>query len=205
MWSGSFGIHMRVLVASTSEVGDGRLAPALIERAHNARAVVRGATRGDASERIELVNDGLLNPGYLEAALEGVDAAHYPVRSVRAGKDPEERDHRVAHNLANGASERDVDRAVSLGGLDEETLRHVAREFMYREPLAIPVLVLIPKLSAHWMRLVTDTPASSAHSFSFGCKNTVVATDCSIDEFVDVEATPFDEAVGHALTRVNAA
>lgn len=196
---------MRVLVAGASEVGDGRLATVLIERADNSRAVVRGATRGAASERIEFVEDGFLKPGRLEAALEGIDAAYYPVHSVRAGKDPEERDRRVAHNLVNGASERDVDRAVYLGGLGEETLRHVARGFMYREPLAIPVLVLILKLPAYWMRLVTDTSASSAHSFSFGFKNTVVAIDCSIDEFVDVEATPFDEAVGHALTRVNAA
>lgn len=205
MWSGSVDTHMRVLVAGATGVGDGRLAPALIERVRNARAVVRGATRCDASERIEIAEDGLLNPGRFEAALEGVDAAYYPVHSVRAGKDPEERDRRAAHTLADSASERDVDRAVYLGGLGEETLRHLAREFMYQEPLAIPVLVLIPKLSAYWMGLVTDTPAGSAHSFSFRFKHTAVATDCSTDEFVDVEATPFDEAVGHALTRVNVA
>ncbi|MFB6165339.1 MAG: NAD(P)H-binding protein [Haloarculaceae archaeon] len=68
-----------------------------------------------------------------------------------------------------------------------------------RSPLVVPVPVLSPKLSVYWVDLVTDVPRSIAHPLIYGLKNPVVVTDDRIDEYVQIEPTPFDVAVERAL------
>lgn len=63
----------------------------------------------------------------------------------------------------------------------------------------LPVPVLSPTLSAYWVDLVTDVPRSVAHPLIEGLKNPVVVEDDSIQDYVSVSLTPFDEAVERAL------
>ncbi|WP_135806076.1 NAD(P)H-binding protein [Halorussus marinus] len=79
-----------------------------------------------------------------------------------------------------------------------EMLRRTART-AGRPLVLVPVPVLTPTLSAHWLRLVTDVPASVARPLVEGLKNPVVADDERIRELVPVELTPFDAAVERAL------
>lgn len=67
------------------------------------------------------------------------------------------------------------------------------------EPILIPVPVLSAGLSAYWVDLVTDVPAAVAHALVLGLRDEVVASDYRIDDLVDVDPTPFDEAVRRAL------
>jgi uncharacterized protein YbjT (DUF2867 family) len=90
-----------------------------------------------------------------------------------------------------------------IGGPDvltyEEILRRTAELLTGHQPLIVPVPVLSPRLSAGWLSLVTDIPPSVAQPLVEGMRNTVVVTDHSIDEHVDVKLTPFDEAARLAL------
>jgi uncharacterized protein YbjT (DUF2867 family) len=80
----------------------------------------------------------------------------------------------------------------------EEMIRRTA-DAMGKHPLILPVPVLSPGLSAYWVDLVTDVPRSTAHALIGGLKNPVVVEDDSIRDVVDVDLTPFDEAVERAL------
>jgi uncharacterized protein YbjT (DUF2867 family) len=90
-----------------------------------------------------------------------------------------------------------------IGGPDvltyQEILRRTAELLAGRAPLIVPVPVLSPRLSARWLSLVTDVPRSVARPLVEGMRNTVVVTDHSIDDHVDIEPTPFDEAIRRAL------
>ena len=79
-----------------------------------------------------------------------------------------------------------------------EILRRVGRQLGV-EPRIVPVPVLTPRLSAYWVGLVTDVPASVARPLIDGLKNPVVVRDDRIRDLVPVELTPFDEAVERAL------
>ncbi|AGN01536.1 nucleoside-diphosphate sugar epimerase [Salinarchaeum sp. Harcht-Bsk1] len=80
----------------------------------------------------------------------------------------------------------------------EEMLRRVGR-ILGGGPIIVPVPVLSPKLSSYWVGLVTDVDASIARPLIEGLRTPVVVEDPAIDEYVDVEKTPFDEAVRRAL------
>ncbi|MFB6282121.1 MAG: NAD(P)H-binding protein [Haloferacaceae archaeon] len=67
------------------------------------------------------------------------------------------------------------------------------------EPRIVPVPVLTPRLSAYWVGLMTDVPASVARPLIDGLKNPVVVRDERIRDLVPIEPTPFDEAVERAL------
>jgi uncharacterized protein YbjT (DUF2867 family) len=90
-----------------------------------------------------------------------------------------------------------------VGGPDvltyEEMLERTAEIATGRSPLVLPVPVLSPRLSAGWLWLVTDVPLSVARPLVAGIRNTVVVTDDSIERYVEVDPTPFDEAVRAAL------
>ncbi|WP_115863273.1 NAD(P)H-binding protein [Halorussus litoreus] len=79
-----------------------------------------------------------------------------------------------------------------------EILRRTA-EITGRRLFLLPVPVLSPKLSAYWVSLVTDVPASVSHPLIGGLKNPVVADDQRIRDLVPVELTAFDAAVERAL------
>jgi uncharacterized protein YbjT (DUF2867 family) len=90
-----------------------------------------------------------------------------------------------------------------IGGPDvltyEEVLTRTRVIATGRAPLVVPVPVLSPKLSTYWVDLVTSVPASVAHPLIMGLRNEVVVSDHRIEELVDVDRTPFDEAIERAL------
>jgi uncharacterized protein YbjT (DUF2867 family) len=94
-------------------------------------------------------------------------------------------------------------RTFEVGGPDvltyEEMLVRTAELSTGRAPLVVPVPVLSPRLSAGWLWLVTDVSLDVAKPLVAGLRNTVVVTDHSIERYVDVDLTPFDEAVRAAL------
>lgn len=81
----------------------------------------------------------------------------------------------------------------------EELLVETGRLLTGRRPLVVPVPLLTPRLSAHWVALVTDVPASVAYPLILGMTTDVVVTDDRIREVVPVELTPFETAVERAL------
>jgi len=114
---------MHVLVTGATGFVGGNLVPALLERGHEVRALVRDPTGYDGPDGVEVAVGDLLEPDSFDDALDGIDAAYYLVHSMRAGEDFEERDRTAARNFADAASEAGVDRVVYLGGLGEETTK----------------------------------------------------------------------------------
>ncbi len=68
-----------------------------------------------------------------------------------------------------------------------------------RKPVVVPVPFLTPRLSAHWVALVTDVPASIAYPLIDGMTTDVVVTDDRIRSLLPIELTTFDSAVRRAL------
>ncbi len=93
-------------------------------------------------------------------------------------------------------------RTLEIGGPDvlsyEEMMRRTARA-MGRRLYILRVPVLTPTLSVYWIDLVTDTPPSISHALIEGVKNPVVVTDDTAQELLQVDLTPFDEAVKRAV------
>jgi uncharacterized protein YbjT (DUF2867 family) len=102
-----------------------------------------------------------------------------------------------------------ADGTYGIGGPDVLTYREMlvrTADAMDRtKPLVISVPVLTPQLSAYWVGFVTDVPTAVARPLIHGLKNPVVVTDDSIRDHVEVDLTPFDEAVRTALCRKAAA
>ena len=65
--------------------------------------------------------------------------------------------------------------------------------------LIIPVPLLSPRLSSHWLRLVTDVDLTTAGALIDSMSNEVVVGDRRIEQLTGHRAMSFDEAVDRAL------
>ena len=90
-----------------------------------------------------------------------------------------------------------------IGGPDVLTYREMLIEtgklLSGREPFVVPVPFLTPRLSAYWVDLVTDVPASVAYPLIDGMTTDVVVTDDRIRSLVPIDLTPYETAVRRAL------
>ena len=111
---------MRVLVTGATGFVGSRLVPGLAAAGHDVVALVRGASRYDPPEGVDVAEGDLLEPGSFEAALEGVEAAYYLIHSMQSGREFAERDRRAARNFVEAADAAGVERVIYLGGLGEE-------------------------------------------------------------------------------------
>ncbi|MFG2807471.1 SDR family oxidoreductase [Streptomyces massasporeus] len=106
----------------------------------------------------------------------------------------------------------DVDRAFDIGGPDVLTYRDMMRRYAavagLRRRFIVPVPVLTPRLSSHWVGLVTPVPASLARPLTESLRHEVVCHEHDIARYVPDtpgRPLPFDEALGLALRRVREA
>lgn len=116
----------------------------------------------------------------------------------------------VLHYLVGVADlPAEVNRAFDIGGADVVTYRDMMQG--YARVAGLPrrrifrVPVLTPTLSAHWVGLVTPVPGSLAKPLVESLKNTVVAREHDIAQYVP-DPLPgllgFDDAVQGALARI---
>ena len=103
----------------------------------------------------------------------------------------------------------DVSRTFDIGGPDVLTyrdmmLRYAAVAGLPRRVI-VPVPVLTPSLSSHWVGLVTPVPASIARPLAQSLRHEVVCLEHDIARYVpDTDRQPiaFDEALRLALQRI---
>ncbi len=97
----------------------------------------------------------------------------------------------------------DVDRVWEVGGPDrltyEEMMRIYAEEAGLRRRVIIPVPVLSPQLSRHWIGLVTPLPTGVAKPLVNSLRNEVTVRDNSIAARLADDLVPFRDAVRRAL------
>ncbi|MGW1410576.1 SDR family oxidoreductase [Streptomyces sp. NPDC002403] len=106
----------------------------------------------------------------------------------------------------------DVDRAFDIGGPDVLTYREMMCRYAavaaLPRRLIVPVPVLTPRLSSHWVGLVTPVPASLARPLTESLRHEVVCQEHDIARYVPDPPglpLPFDEALALALRRVREA
>ncbi|MFT7610287.1 MAG: hypothetical protein ACI9MX_003371 [Candidatus Aldehydirespiratoraceae bacterium] len=98
-----------------------------------------------------------------------------------------------------------ANRVLEIGGPDVLTYREMmatyAEEAGLRKRVIIPVPVLTPRLSSHWVGLVTPLPRSLARPLVSSLVNEVVVNDPAILELCRFERVPYALAVRRALDR----
>ncbi|MFG1810856.1 SDR family oxidoreductase [Streptomyces sp. NPDC049040] len=103
----------------------------------------------------------------------------------------------------------DVSRAFDIGGPDVVTYRDLMRRYAavagLPRRLIVPVPVLTPRLSSHWIGLVTPVPAGVAKPLAESLRHEVVCDEHDIADYVpDPPGSPIgvDKALSLALRRV---
>lgn len=103
----------------------------------------------------------------------------------------------------------EVDRAFDVGGPDVLTYRQMMHRYAAIAGLSrriiVSVPVLTPRLSSHWVGLVTPVPGSIARPLVESLRHEVVCSEHDIGRYVPDPPSGlvgFDEAVELALTRV---
>jgi membrane protease YdiL (CAAX protease family) len=80
-----------------------------------------------------------------------------------------------------------------------DMMRRVA-DIENRTLIIVPVPLLSPKLSSHWLSLITDVDTAAGRSLVDSMVNEVVVEDDSIAQLVPFERMSFDDAVRQALS-----
>ncbi len=99
-------------------------------------------------------------------------------------------------------------RRIEIGGPDiltyEEMMRRYAAVAGLRSRLIVGVPVLTPRLSSHWLNLVTPLPIGLARPLVDSLRNDVVVTDTAPLAALlgSYRPTPFDEALRGALSHI---
>ncbi|PSM40720.1 DUF2867 domain-containing protein [Streptomyces dioscori] len=103
----------------------------------------------------------------------------------------------------------DVSRAFDIGGPEILTYRQMMVRYAalagLPRRLIVPVPVLTPRLSSHWVGLVTPVPRSIARPLTESLRHEVVCHEHDIARYVPDppgRPIPFDEAVRLALQRI---
>jgi uncharacterized protein YbjT (DUF2867 family) len=106
----------------------------------------------------------------------------------------------------------DVNRSFDIGGPDVLSYAGMMQRYAAVAGLSprviLPVPVLTPRLSSHWVGLVTPVPNGIARPLVESLRNEVVAGDHDIAGYIEDPAgglLPFDDAVRLALQRIREA
>ena len=103
--------------------------------------------------------------------------------------------------LTNNAT---AGKTFDIGGPEILTYKKMMEQYTEARGIArrviIDVPILTPTLSAYWVDFVTPIPSGIAHPLIEGMKNEVICKDNSIDRFVEINKTPFIEAVKIAVS-----
>ncbi|MGW2278616.1 SDR family oxidoreductase [Streptomyces sp. NPDC001770] len=107
---------------------------------------------------------------------------------------------------------RDVHRSFDVGGPDVLTYRVMMERYAevggLPKRLILPVPMLTPRLSSHWIGLVTPVPRALARPLAESLRYEVVCREHDIARYVPDgpgQPFPFDKALGLALQRVREA
>jgi len=124
-------------------------------------------------------------------------------RWVQTRSQPVAIDDAVAFLVGVLGKEEACGRVYDIGGQDALTyadmLRRVGRRPGGILRLVMPVPVLTPQLSSHWLRLVTDVDAQTAGALIESMANEVVVRDRRIEQLTGHRAMSFEEAAERAL------
>jgi uncharacterized protein YbjT (DUF2867 family) len=101
----------------------------------------------------------------------------------------------------------DNNRRFDIAGPDVLTYREMmhryARVAGLRKRLIVPIPVLTPRLSSHWVNIVTPVPKAIAQPLVESLRNSVVPRERDLQRITGIEPMGYDEAVKLARQRIN--
>lgn len=135
------GSDKRVLVTGASGYVGARLIPGLLEEGYQVRAGFTDPAKAERfwwHDQVEVVALDVLDPGTVDAAMQGVDALLYLVHSM-ASDDFAEKDRKAARIVADAALAAGVSRIVYLSGIvpDGELSEHLKSRLEVEEILTV--------------------------------------------------------------------
>jgi uncharacterized protein YbjT (DUF2867 family) len=95
-----------------------------------------------------------------------------------------------------------IGEVYDIGGPDALTYRDmmvIASRVMGRHRVIAPVPLLSPRLSSHWLRIITDVDLTTARALIDSMTNEVVVHDHRLDDLLGHTPMPFAEAAAEAL------
>ena len=95
-----------------------------------------------------------------------------------------------------------IGEVYDIGGPEALTYRDmmlIASRVMDRHRIIAPVPLLSPRLSSHWLRIITDVDLTTARSLVDSMTNEVVVRDHRLDELLGHTPMTFAEAAAKAL------
>ncbi len=98
--------------------------------------------------------------------------------------------------------EETADEIYDVGGADDLTYEQIMRQYaglVGKSPYIIPVGLLTPRLSSHWLRFVTSVPTNIARALIDGLSQDVVADDSRLRNLIPQDLLGFREAAVEAL------
>lgn len=100
---------------------------------------------------------------------------------------------------ADGVTSRHFD----IGGPEPMTylsMMRIAARLMHRRLLIMPIPLLTPRLSSHWLRLLTDVDTATTRALVDSMTTEVVVHDRSIEAVTGHRPLPFEAVARQALT-----
>lgn len=108
----------------------------------------------------------------------------------------------VAYLAGVLGSDEAVGKTYEIGGPDVLSYRDMmvtVAEILGRRRIIVPVPLLSPRLSSHWLRLVTDVDLTTARALVDSMTNEVIVHDHGIDALLPHEPLSFADAARKAL------
>lgn len=84
-----------------------------------------------------------------------------------------------------------------------EMMHRYARVAGLRRRIIVPIPVLTPRLSSHWVNIVTPVPRAIARPLVESLRNSVVPTERDLERITGISPMGYDEAVELALRRIH--
>lgn len=100
-----------------------------------------------------------------------------------------------------------VGKVLDIGGPEVLTYRDMMQRYAQvaglKKRIIVPVPVLSPSLSSHWINVVTPLPIDlGKHLVKSLCNDVVVRPNSDIQQYIPHETIDFDESIRVALTRI---
>ena len=199
------GVEQIVYLGGLGDKDDGELSSHLRSRHEVGRTLAAGTVPVTELRAAVIIGSGSASFEMLRNLVEVLPAMITP-RWVRTRCQPiAVRDilHYLVKSIETPAA---AGRIFEVGGPDvvtyEDMMRIHAEVAGLRRRLIVPVPVLSPSLSSHWVGLVTSLPRDLAKPLVASLQNEVIVNDHAIDDVIPLETTPFRRALELALHRV---